>query len=74
MDDRRWKTDEDRKIHQLKVHRDFIGWLVCQLEENGISCERTTGDDSNGDILYHNAEDEEKVKEIVRQIQRKYNP
>ncbi|WP_277882381.1 hypothetical protein ACOWPH_20060 [Anabaena sp. PCC 7938] len=35
---------------------------------------RTTGNDSNGDILYYNPEDEPKVKEIVRQINKQYNP
>ena len=74
MEDREWKTDEDRKIYQLTVHRDLIGWVIRKLEEAGIACERTMGDDPNGDILYYRTEDEEKVKMIVRQIQKRYNP
>jgi hypothetical protein len=68
------KTDEDKMIERLIIHKKMIGWVIKQLEANGIECKRTTGNDSNGDILYYNEKDEPRVKEIVRQINQKYNP
>lgn len=66
-------TDEDKMIYQLTVHRDFIGWVIDKLKEEGISAKRTTGNDRNGDILIINTEDVPRVKEIVRNIHKKYN-
>ncbi|WP_203457595.1 hypothetical protein [Gloeothece citriformis] len=60
-------------INRLEAHRDFITWVIKRLEAEGIACERTTGNSSSGDILYYNAEDELRVKEIVRQINSEYN-
>jgi hypothetical protein len=65
--------DEDKMIYKLKVHRDFIGWVIKKLKEEGIPCKRTTGNDRNGDILYFNSEDEQRVKQIVRNLQNQYN-
>jgi transcription initiation factor IIE alpha subunit len=73
MTNREWETDEDRMMHQLHVHKNFIGWVIDRLEEEGISCSRTTGDDRKGDILVINERDVPRVKEIIRQIQNKYN-
>ncbi|WP_414566484.1 MULTISPECIES: hypothetical protein [unclassified Anabaena] len=73
MADREWQTDEDKKINRLEAHRDFITWVIKRLQAEGIPCERTIGDDSRGDILYYNAEDEPKVKAIVRKINSEYN-
>lgn len=73
MTDKEWQTDEDKMINRLEAHRDFITWVIKRLKEEGISCERTTGNDSGGDILYYNSEDEPKVKEIVRKINSEYN-
>jgi hypothetical protein len=61
-------------IERLEAHRDFITWVVKKLQAEGISCKRTTGNDSSGDILYYNPEDEPRVKEIVRKINSEYNP
>lgn len=66
-------TDEDKMIYKLIVHRNFIGWLIEKLKEEGIGAKRTTGNDPNGDILIIKPEDVPRVKEIVRQIQNKYN-
>jgi len=74
MTDRKFDTDEDAMAHRLFVHRDMIGWLIRQLAEEGIQCERTTGNDPNGDILIVNEEDTSKVKQIIQSYQRKYNP
>lgn len=73
MTQEEWQTDEDRMISHLKAHRDLITWVLEQLRDEGISCDRTTGNDPHGDILYYHAEDESKVKGIVRQINTEYN-
>lgn len=73
MADREWQTDEDKMINRLEAHRDFITWVVKRLIAEGISCNRTTGNDSGGDILYYNPQDEPRVKEIVRKINSECN-
>ncbi len=73
MNNREWETDEDRMMHQLLVHKNFIGWVIDKLEEEGIPCSRTTGNDRKGDILIINESDVPRVKKIIRQIQNKYN-
>jgi len=73
MADREWQTDEDRMINRLEAHRDFITWVIKRLKAEGIDCKRTTGNDSGGDILYYKAEDEPRVKEIVRKINSEFN-
>lgn len=67
------QTDEDKMIERLTVHKNLIGWVIEQLEAEGIKCQRTTGNDSRGDILYFNPEDEPKVKEIVQKINKNHN-
>ncbi|HLP88660.1 MAG TPA: hypothetical protein VK184_08745 [Nostocaceae cyanobacterium] len=73
MVDRKWNTDEDEMIHHLQVHRNLIGWVIDRLRAEGIECDRTRGNDANGDIIYYKAEDEPRVKQIVREIHAKYN-
>ncbi len=73
MIDKEWQTDEDKMINRLEAHRDFITWFIKRLKTEGIPCERTTENDSQGDILYYRTEDEQRVKEIVRQINFEYN-
>ncbi|MDY7012547.1 MAG: hypothetical protein SVX43_02905 [Cyanobacteriota bacterium] len=73
MDSRKWNTDEDQKIYQLSVHKNLIGWLIRELKKEGIDARRTTGDDPNGDILIVDREDAPRVKEIIRNAQRKFN-
>ena len=69
-----WETDEDKMIERLIVHRECITWTMNALEAEGIACERTTGNDRNGDILCVRAEDTPKAQEIIRKINSKYNP
>ncbi|MBD1892853.1 hypothetical protein [Coleofasciculus sp. FACHB-SPT9] len=66
-------TDEDKMIYKLTVHRNFIGWVIDKLKEEGILAQRTTGNDSKGDILLINPDEVPRVKEIIRQIQSEYN-
>jgi hypothetical protein len=73
MTDRKFDTDEDGMIHRLLVHRDMIGWVIRQLAEEGIQCQRTDGNDRNGDILIINEQDTSRVKQIIRDYQNKYN-
>ena len=50
------ETDEDRQILRLKIHRDLIGWIIQELNQEGIPAKRTTGGNPKGDILIVNAE------------------
>ncbi len=67
-------TDEDRMIYKLIVHRNLIGWFIKKCAVQNIQCVRTTGNDSHGDIVISNPEDESEVKELIRTIQKQYNP
>jgi hypothetical protein len=68
------QTDEDKMMERLLIHKNMIGWLIKKLKEEGIECQRTTGNDPNGDILLINPEDEPRVQEMIRKIQQEYNP
>ena len=73
MVEKEWETDEDELIYHLEAHKNLIGWVMDKLQAAGIPCERTRGRNPKGDILYYRAEDEAQVKEIVREINAKYN-
>ena len=73
MVEKEWETDEDELIYHIESHKNLIGWVMDKLQTAGIPCERTRGRNPNGDILYYRAEDEAQVKEIVREINAKYN-
>jgi hypothetical protein len=68
------RCDEDKMIEIYGNHRDLTNWTIGRLESEGIKSEATRGNDSKGDILYHNEGDETRVKEIVREIHRESNP
>lgn len=68
-----WETDEDRMIHKLTVHKNFITWVIQQLEKENIFCQRTTGNDRNGDILLINPEQVPRVQEIIRRMNKQFN-
>lgn len=68
------QTDEDKQIARLKIHRDLIGWIIQELRQEGILAERTVGGNANGDILIVNQDQVPRVKEIIRQMQRRFNP
>ncbi|MGK7925806.1 MAG: hypothetical protein AB4290_11260 [Spirulina sp.] len=44
-----------------------------QLELAGVPCQRTRGNDPNGDILISNSKDLQKVRKILQEIHQKYN-
>ncbi|MFM7369997.1 MAG: hypothetical protein ACKO2Z_19850, partial [Sphaerospermopsis kisseleviana] len=67
------QTDEDKMMERLLIHKNMIGWLIKKLKAEGIECQRTTGNDPNGDILLINPEDEPRVQEMIRKIQQEYN-
>lgn len=67
------ETDEDKMIYKLTVHRNFIGWVINELNNRGISSSRTTGNDTRGDIVLVHPQDASRVKEIIRQIHNHYN-
>jgi len=73
MVEKEWETDEDELIYHLEAHKNLIGWVMDKLQAAGIPCEGTRGRKPNGDILYYRAEDEARVKEIVREINARYN-
>ncbi|WP_261250755.1 hypothetical protein [Laspinema olomoucense] len=68
-----WDTDEDRMIHKLTLHKNFITWVIQQLEKENIPCQKTTGNDRNGDIWLINPEQAPRVQEIIRRINRQFN-
>ena len=68
-----FETDEDMMIYHYEVHRDMIKWVIEQMAKEGIPCERTKGSSPKGDILIIKPEDASRVKDIIRQIQSKYN-
>ncbi|MCW6035698.1 hypothetical protein K4A83_05350 [Spirulina subsalsa FACHB-351] len=68
------QTDEDKMMEKLLIHKNMIGWLIKKLQDKGIECQRTTGNDPKGDILLINPDDIPRMQEIVRQIQGEYNP
>lgn len=65
--------DEDKMIRTYELHRDLIGWVIKELEKEGIPCKRTMGNDSQGDILLINSEDAPRVKQVIRDMQNRYN-
>ena len=67
MSDREWETDEDRGAARLFIHRDLIGWIINELEKEGIQAERTINNNRNGDILVVAKEDVPRVKQLIRQ-------
>ncbi|OCQ91719.1 hypothetical protein BCD67_09500 [Oscillatoriales cyanobacterium USR001] len=73
MSDGTRKTDEDRLIYQLTIHRDLVGWVIIKLAQSGIRSQRTTGNNPKGDILIINSNDASRVKEIISSIHNQYN-
>lgn len=67
-------TDEDKMIHKLKVHKNLVSWILGFLQREQIPSERTKGNNPNGDIFYYNEEDDEKVRKVVKDLNKKYNP
>lgn len=66
-------TDEDRMIHKLTLHKRLINWILSILKKENISSNRTTGNDSKGDIIFYDEKDTAKVKKIVDDLNKKYN-
>jgi hypothetical protein len=73
MNNQGWDTDEDRMIYKLTGHKNFITWVIQKLEQENIPCQRTTGNDLNGDILLINPEQVPRVKERIREMNRQFN-
>ena len=67
-------TDEDRMIQRLQVHKNLITWMLQRLAEQGIKAKRTRGNDPGGDIVICDPNDVQRAQEIIRMIQREYNP
>lgn len=68
-----WETDEDRMIYNYQIHKNLVTWTIEQLTLAGVSCERTRGNDRNGDILISNTNDLQKVRKKLQEIHQKYN-
>jgi len=66
-------SDEDRQIERLLVHKNIIGWLIAELEKQGIEANRTTNNSPKGDILIVDKEDAARVREILRNLNDKIN-
>ncbi|WP_426607917.1 hypothetical protein [Pantoea anthophila] len=68
-----FETDEDEMIYHLKLHRDTISWLCEQLDRRGIKNRRTRGNSAEGDILLIKPEDAEAVRQMIRDLHKKFN-
>ncbi|MGB3560955.1 MAG: hypothetical protein WBA24_20640 [Geitlerinemataceae cyanobacterium] len=67
------ETDEDKQIARLQIHRDLIGWMIDELEKERIQAVRTRGSNRQGDILIVGEQHITRVKEILREIQQRFN-
>ncbi|ENF7816823.1 hypothetical protein ABR157_002601 [Enterobacter soli] len=68
-----FETDEDEMIYHLELHRDTISWLCEQLDRRGIKNRRTRGNSAEGDILLIKPEDAEAVRQMIRDLHKKFN-
>ncbi|WP_221034597.1 hypothetical protein [Pseudomonas viridiflava] len=68
-----FETDEDEMIYHLLLHRDTISWLCEQLDRMGIKNTRTRGNSAEGDILLIKPEDAEVVRQMIRELHKKFN-
>ena len=68
-----FETDEDEMIYHLSLHRDTISWLCEQLDRMGIKNRRTRGNSAEGDILLIKPEDAEVVRQMIRELHKKFN-
>ena len=73
MSDHERITDEDKMIQKLTAHKSLISWVLDLFHKDNISSERTYKNDPRGDIYYPNDKDTTKVKEIVRDLNKKFN-
>ncbi len=73
MNDQEKITDEDKMIQKLTEHKNLIGWMITLFQKENIQSERTYKNDPKGDIYYPDDKDTEKVKEIVRDLNKKFN-
>lgn len=68
-----FETDEDEMIYHLELHRDTISWLCEQLDRKGIKNKRTRGNSAEGDILLIKPEDAGVVRQMIRELHKKFN-
>lgn len=68
-----FETDEDEMIYHLELHRDTISWLCKQLDRKGIKNKRTRGNSAEGDILLIKPEDAGVVRQMIRELHKKFN-
>lgn len=61
-------ADEDIMIKKLKEHRNVIDVVVLIGEKEGVNINRTTGNDSNGDFSYSEADHNKVVQAIDKYI------
>lgn len=68
-----FQTDEDEMIYHLELHRDTISWLCEQLDRKSIKNKRTRGNSAEGDILLIKPEDAGVVRQMIRELHKKFN-
>ncbi len=64
---------EDKIIAKITLHRDIKELVIQELRNAGISCQETNFTDPNGDISIPNSSDAPKVKQIIRELQKRAN-
>lgn len=57
-------TDEDKMIEKLEAHRDICGLITSIGQLVDIDVQRTTGNDSNGDIVYPKDDEKRLINKI----------
>ena len=73
MESRNKKTDEDKMIHKLTIHKKMISWVLDLLEKEEVESERTYGNEVKGDIYYPSEDDTKTIHKLVRDLNQKYN-
>lgn len=64
---------EDKIIAKITLHRDIKQLVIQELRNAGVSCQETNFTDPNGDISIANSSDAPKIKQIIRDLQKRAN-
>ena len=67
------QSDEDRLIQILQHHKALKHWTMNQLQEEGIPCQETYGNDEKGDIVLITPKDGAQAQTVVEQIHQQFN-
>jgi hypothetical protein len=66
-------SDEDRLIRVLKLHKALKRWTMKRLDQAGIDCQETYGNDEKGDIIVVHPEDTARAQQLLDEMQLRFN-